>query len=164
MPTVVWRVLHLDDVDSTNSSAAAAALRGEAEGLVVVADHQHAGRGRHGRAWDAPARSALLCSILLRPALDLDDLQLVVAATSLALRAALVRLSGVRPNLKWPNDLVVGDRKLAGVLAEVVATDGGLAVIVGFGVNLTAHPDDATSVAAESGVTLVARGLLDIVL
>ncbi len=164
MLPVVWRVHHFDDIDSTNSWVADAALRGEPEGLVALADHQRAGRGRHGRTWEAPAHSALLCSLLLRPAIDLDDLQLVVAAVSLSLRAALVRLSGVRPDLKWPNDLVVGDAKLGGVLAEAVPGDAGLAVVVGFGVNLRSCPEGAASVAGLAGVTLVARGLLDIVL
>ncbi|HEV2427173.1 MAG TPA: biotin--[acetyl-CoA-carboxylase] ligase, partial [Acidimicrobiales bacterium] len=126
MPPVVWRVHHFDDIDSTNTWVAEAAVRGEREGLVALADHQVAGRGRHGRTWEAAPRTALLCSLLLRPAIDLDDVQLVVAAVSLSLRDALVRLAGVRPDLKWPNDLVVDDVKLGGVLAEAVPTDGGL--------------------------------------
>lgn len=164
MPSVVWRVHHFDDIDSTNTWVADAAVRGEREGLVALADHQIAGRGRHGRTWESPARTALLCSLLLRPSIDLDDLQLVVAAVSLSVRDALVRLSGVRPDLKWPNDLVVGDAKLGGVLAEAVPTDDGLAVVVGVGVNLAWCPPGAASVSGLSGVTLVARGLLDIVL
>lgn len=164
MPPVVWRVHHFDDIDSTNTWVAEAAVRGEREGLVALADHQVAGRGRHGRTWEAEPRTALLCSLLLRPTIDLDDVQLVVAAVSLSLRDALVRLSGVRPDLKWPNDLVVDDVKLGGVLAEAVPTDDGLAVVVGFGVNLTASPPGAVNVATLAGVTLAARGLLDIVL
>lgn len=161
---MVWRISHFDEIESTNSWVASQALDGAPEGLVAVADFQTRGRGRHDRRWDAPARSALLCSVLLRPQVDLDDLQLGVAAVSLALRAALVRLTGVRPDLKWPNDLLVGDAKLGGVLAEVVATDLGTALVVGFGVNLTSHPEGATSVAAAAGVTVSVPGLLDIVL
>ena len=103
----------------------------------------------------------------MRPPLEADDLQLVVAAVALATRTALERLSGLRAQLKWPNDLVVGDHKLAGLLAEVVDTGGGFAVVVGLGVNLTFEgPDhvDATSVRRETGLTIVPRALLDILL
>jgi len=162
--TIVWRVQHFDEIDSTNTWVASKALEGAAEGLVCVADFQMKGNGRRDRTWEALARSALLCSVLLRPRVDLDDLQLGVAAVSLALRAALVRLCGVRPELKWPNDLLVRDVKVAGVLAEVLATDEGPALVVGFGVNLTAHPDGATSITEAAGVTITAPALLDIVL
>jgi BirA family biotin operon repressor/biotin-[acetyl-CoA-carboxylase] ligase len=86
---------------------------------------------------------------------------------ALAARAALVRLSGVRPALKWPNDLIVGDAKIAGLLAEIVAVDERLAVVVGIGVNLTnVGPANvvSTSVRAESGVTITPPALLDILL
>lgn len=119
------------------------------------------------RQWESPPRSSLLCSILLRPELDADRLQMVVACVSLAARAALVRLSGVRPQLKWPNDLVVGDKKIAGLLAEVIATKRGFAVVVGLGVNLTYRGPEgvnATSVLHESGLTIAPRALLDLVL
>lgn len=164
MEQLIWRVEHLAEVDSTNHWLARRASEGADEGLVVFADFQSAGRGRLDRVWQAPARSSLLCSILLRPNLDVDSLQLVVAAVALATRAALVRLSGLRPQLKWPNDLVVDDTKLAGLLAEVVTVEQGLAVVVGLGLNLTDHPDDvaATDVRAVTGVTISARGLLDI--
>ena len=133
---------------------------------MALADFQSAGRGRLDRSWQAPARSALLCSILLRPTLDADHLQLVIAAVALSARSTLVRLCGLRPDLKWPNDLVVGDNKLAGVLGELVATKEGVAMVVGLGINLTQRPHDldATSVLDETGITLSARGLLDILL
>jgi BirA family biotin operon repressor/biotin-[acetyl-CoA-carboxylase] ligase len=138
-----------------------------AEGLVVIADYQSSGRGRLDRQWTSPPRASLLCSILLRPQLEADGLQLVVAAVALAARAALVRLSGVRPQLKWPNDLVVGENKLAGLLAEVVGTGSDLAVVVGLGVNLTFPGPEgvmSTSVLLESGLTIAPRALLDLVL
>jgi BirA family biotin operon repressor/biotin-[acetyl-CoA-carboxylase] ligase len=161
---MVWRVRHFDEIDSTNTWVASQALEGEPEGLVAVADYQTRGRGRRERTWEAAPRSALLCSVLLRPRLDLDDLQLGVAAVSLALRAAMVRLCGVRPDLKWPNDLMVGEAKVGGVLAEVVATTEGPALVVGFGVNLTDHPEGATNVRAEAGVTITVPAMMDTVL
>jgi BirA family biotin operon repressor/biotin-[acetyl-CoA-carboxylase] ligase len=105
--------------------------------------------------------------MLLRPTLQADQLQLVVAVVALAARTALERLCGLRPQLKWPNDLVVGENKLAGLLAEVVATTNGFAVVVGLGLNLTyAGPEGvtATSVLREAGVTIAPRTLLDILL
>jgi len=167
MSSIVWRTEHFDVIDSTNTWLADRALEGAPEGLVAVADFQSAGRGRLDRRWESPPGASLLCSILLRPDVAPDQLQLVVACVALAARAALVRLSGVRPALKWPNDLIVGDAKIAGLLAEIVAVDERLAVVVGIGVNLT-HEGPAnvvsTSVRAESGVTITPPALLDIVL
>jgi BirA family biotin operon repressor/biotin-[acetyl-CoA-carboxylase] ligase len=165
--SIVWRIEHFDVIDSTNTWLADRALEGAPEGLVAVADFQSAGRGRLDRRWESPPGASLLCSILLRPDVAPDQLQLVVACVALAARAALVRLSGVRPALKWPNDLIVGDAKIAGLLAEIVAVDERLAVVVGIGVNLT-HEGPAnvvsTSVLVESGVTITPPALLDILL
>ena len=164
---MIWRIEHFTEIDSTNTWVGARARDGAEEGLVAVADFQRAGRGRMDRTWEAPSSSSLLCSILVRPVLHTDELQLVVAAVALAARAAIVRLSAVRPSLKWPNDLIVGDAKLAGVLAEIVTSDAALGVVVGLGVNLTFDgPENvnATSVRAQSGVTLTPSALLDIVL
>jgi len=163
---IVWHVEHFEELDSTNNWLATQARAGAEEGRVVFADYQTAGRGRLDRRWESAPGASLLCSVLLRPALDADQLQLVVAAVALAARAALVRLCGVRPNLKWPNDLVVRDAKLAGLLAEVVVTSEGVAVVAGFGINLneSPHPGTTTNVRSEAGVTLSPRALLDIVL
>jgi len=161
---MVWRVERLEEVGSTNTHLRVQADAGAPEGRVVVADFQSAGRGRHDRVWEAPSRSSLLCSLLLRPALEADQRQWAVALVALAARAALVRLCGLRVGLKWPNDLEVGGEKLAGVLAESSA-DG--AVVVGLGVNLTydGPPQSrATSVRTAAGVTLEPEALLDIVL
>jgi BirA family biotin operon repressor/biotin-[acetyl-CoA-carboxylase] ligase len=164
---IVWRIEHFDEIDSTNSWVAQKANEGAPEGLVAFADFQSAGRGRLERTWEASRGSSLLCSILLRPDVNPDQLQLVVACVALAARAAIVRLSGVRPELKWPNDLIVGDAKLAGLLAEIVTVDERLAVVVGIGVNLTYEgPENvrATSVRRASGVTITPPALLDILL
>ncbi|MHB1088457.1 MAG: biotin--[acetyl-CoA-carboxylase] ligase [Acidimicrobiales bacterium] len=164
---MIWRIEHFQEVDSTNSWLAREAKNGAPEGTVAYADFQSAGRGRLDRRWVSPPGASLLCSILLRAPLDADELYLAVAAIALSARAAVVRLSGVRPALKWPNDLLVGEEKLAGLLGEVVLSEGGLAIVVGIGINLTdAGPDHvrATSVLDASGVTITPRALLDILL
>jgi BirA family transcriptional regulator, biotin operon repressor / biotin---[acetyl-CoA-carboxylase] ligase len=163
-PTV-WRVEHFDEIDSTNTYVRDRA--DEPEGLVALADFQTAGRGRRDRNWVSPPRSSLLCSLLLTPDLEPDQLQLVVALVALSARSALERLSGLRAALKWPNDLVVRGDKLAGLLAEIVSRGDELRVVVGIGVNLTYDgPDDvaATSLLAQTGLTIAPRALLDILL
>jgi BirA family transcriptional regulator, biotin operon repressor / biotin---[acetyl-CoA-carboxylase] ligase len=165
--SIVWRVEHFDEIDSTNTYLKELLNDELDEGLVVMADFQSAGRGRLARDWSSPPRASLLCSLLLRPALEPSQLQLVVAAVALSTRVALERLSGLRAQLKWPNDLVVGDRKLAGLLAELVETTNGFAVVVGLGVNLTFDgPENvnATSVRRETGLTIAPRALMDILL
>jgi BirA family biotin operon repressor/biotin-[acetyl-CoA-carboxylase] ligase len=153
----------LDEVDSTNRYVRDAAAAGASEGLVVAADHQHAGRGRLGRSWDAPAGSGLLVSLLLRPTdLPAGRLHLTTAAVGLAARAALGS-SGVDAGLKWPNDLLVGERKLAGILAEAVGALPGHpppAVVVGIGINVHAAPPGAVGADEIAGVRIGRAALL----
>jgi BirA family biotin operon repressor/biotin-[acetyl-CoA-carboxylase] ligase len=124
-----------DVVDSTNRYLLECATRGAREGVVAVADEQTAGRGRLGRAWVAPPGSALLASVLLRPALPAERWHLVTLATALAAIDAVADLASADARLKWPNDVVIDDRKLAGILAEA---DGNGAVVVGMGCNVRA--------------------------
>lgn len=140
----------VDETDSTNADAHVLARAGEPEGVVLVADHQLAGRGRLGRTWQAPPRSSLLTTVLLRPPAESVDLVMIAVATAMA--EAVRTVTSVEARLKWPNDLVVDDRKLAGVLAESEWLDGQPAVCVGIGVNCN-WPDD---VPAELAGTLVA--------
>lgn len=135
----------LAEVDSTNRVVRAAADGGAGEGMVVIADHQTAGRGRLDRTWEAPAGSAILMSVLLRPGLPATDLHLVTAAVALAARAACSSVGGVLPDLKWPNDLMVGEAKLAGILAEATlpTSEAGSAVVVGLGLNVSSCPPGA---------------------
>ena len=142
-----WHIRRFEEIDSTNrwllDAARTSAARpsgdgpagdgqGAPTGMVAVADHQSAGRGRLGRAWVAPPGASLLCSILLRPAtLAVDRLHLLTAAVALAAADAVEAEAGFRPDLKWPNDLMVGRRKLAGVLAEAALP----VVVVGIGIN-----------------------------
>ena len=119
-------------LDSTNRYLVDEAAAGAAPGLVVVADEQSAGRGRLGRSWVAPAGASLLVSALLEGGAPAEERHLALVAAALAALDAVEEHCGFRPRLKWPNDLVVGDRKLAGLLAEA-ATD---AIVVGMGLNV----------------------------
>jgi BirA family transcriptional regulator, biotin operon repressor / biotin---[acetyl-CoA-carboxylase] ligase len=118
-------VRHVAETGSTNTDVMELARQGEPEGVVLVADHQTAGRGRAGRTWTAPPGASLLCTILLRPPAPVASM--ATFALAVAASEAVEELTGFRPGLKWPNDLVVEDtdadgslrtRKLAGILAE----------------------------------------------
>jgi BirA family biotin operon repressor/biotin-[acetyl-CoA-carboxylase] ligase len=131
-----WRVTRVAETGSTNADLLAAARLGEPAGAVLVTDHQTAGRGRLGRTWIDPAGASLLVSVLLRPG-NGRSLHGATQAAGLAMQAACRRVADVDAELKWPNDLVVGSRKLAGILAEVVADSGvASAVVIGVGVNV----------------------------
>jgi BirA family biotin operon repressor/biotin-[acetyl-CoA-carboxylase] ligase len=132
-----WQVRWFDQLDSTNTFLLAQARQGAPAGLVVVADHQTAGRGRLDRRWESPPGANLLASVLLRPRCEPADLHLCTAAVALAAADACREVAGVDPALKWPNDLLVEGAKLAGVLAEAeFSGDAVAAVVVGIGVNV----------------------------
>ncbi|HSH23194.1 MAG TPA: biotin--[acetyl-CoA-carboxylase] ligase [Acidimicrobiales bacterium] len=133
-------IRRFDELDSTNRLALELAAGGAPEGIIVVTDHQTAGRGRRGRTWSAPPHSALLASVLLRPALAPASAPVVAMAVALAAVDACGDVAGVRPALKWPNDLVdpTSLGKLAGLLAETMVNGDRLAaVVVGLGLNVT---------------------------
>ena len=137
----VWEVRRFASLDSTNRYLLEEARSGAPEGVVAVAEHQTAGRGRLGRSWEAPPGASLLASVLLRPVLAPADLHLCPLVVALAGADACGDVAGVVPGLKWPNDLVVGDLKLAGVLAEVDpgapgGPPGSVATVVGIGLNV----------------------------
>lgn len=125
-----------DEIDSTNRYLMDEARAGAPEGVVAVADHQTAGRGRLDRSWASAPGVSLLVSVLLRPALAPDKLHLVTVVAGLASVDAVADVCGVCPGLKWPNDVVVGDQKLAGLLAETDGVIESPAVVVGMGLNV----------------------------
>jgi BirA family biotin operon repressor/biotin-[acetyl-CoA-carboxylase] ligase len=125
------------EVDSTNRLAADLARAGAPDGVVVRADHQTAGRGRRGRSWESRPGTSLLVSVILRPAPALVTLAAGVAAAEAC--------AGAEVGLKWPNDLMVGDAKLGGILSELV----GDAAVVGLGINLSWAPSGAACLGAD---------------
>ena len=127
-------------------------------GTIVWAREQTAGRGRRGRPWASPPGN-LYCSVLLRPRPPRADWGQVSFVAAVALAEAVARAApGVSPRLKWPNDVLVAGRKLAGILLEA----DGDALVAGIGVNVASHPDGATSLAREGATADVAALLTEV--
>ena len=158
-PELVW----YEEVSSTNDVAAVLAEHGEPEGRVVAANAQLAGRGRHGRTWISPPGAGIYASVVLRP--RPSAVPLLTIAAGLAIAEGIERATGLRLDLKWPNDVHAGRRKVAGVLAEASSSAYLQHVIVGFGINVmrAAYPPEvasrATSLEEELG-RAVDRGLV----
>ena len=155
LPEGEWQ-LEVSEADpSTNATAAARAREGADGGLVLATEHQTAGRGRLDRIWVTPPGTALTFSVLLRPAAPAQRWPWLPLMTGYAVRTAL-RSTGLLADLKWPNDVLVGGRKIAGILLERVETPGGPAAVIGIGLNtgLAEHQlpvTTATSVLVETG-------------
>jgi BirA family transcriptional regulator, biotin operon repressor / biotin---[acetyl-CoA-carboxylase] ligase len=137
-PGGLWRSVEVVPVTgSTNADLLARAAAGEPEGAVLVAEQQDAGRGRLGRAWVSPPRAALTFSVLLRPAaVPRALLGWLPLLAGVAVAAAVGDVAAVDAQLKWPNDVLVGPAKLAGILAEAA----GDAVVIGIGLNVSTGP------------------------
>ena len=152
----VWtRVEVVAQTASTNADVVAAADAGEGSGYVLVAEQQLAGRGRLDRTWESPPRAGLTMSVLLRPDVPAASLPLLPLLAGVAVAEAVRAVADVQATLKWPNDVLAGGRKLAGILVE--RTSGG-AVVMGIGLNVSTRPDElpvdtATSLAIEGGHT-----------
>ncbi|GAB2872867.1 biotin--[acetyl-CoA-carboxylase] ligase [Actinoallomurus bryophytorum] len=159
-PGGLWREIRVvEETGSTNADLADLARGGAAPGLVLVAEAQTSGRGRMGRAWTAPPRSGLSFSVLLPPEDSVTRLGWLPLVAGVAVVSALrgfAEVEGVARGrmsdavLKWPNDVLIGERKLAGILAERVEAG----VIIGIGLNVSLHEDElpvptATSLAIE---------------
>lgn len=170
-PRSPWTLVRtVADTGSTNADLAAAARRGAASGLVLVSDHQSAGRGRFSRVWTAPPGASLAISVLVRPPAAVPQRRWLwlPLVTGLAVADGVRRATGLLAELKWPNDVLIDGRKVCGILAERVDGDQGPAAIIGMGINTTLAPDQlpvptATSLAIAGAEVLpgeVAAGIL----
>lgn len=154
-------------VASTMDLASALAAAGARQGTVVGAERQTAGRGRRGRVWESPAGAGLYFSCVTRPSRHANaSLPLLTLAAGVAVRDGIHAATGLAPQLKWPNDVVIDGRKLAGILAEGLAIGTpSQAVVIGVGLNLqpSSYPPDvsmrATSLEGELG-RAVERGAI----
>jgi BirA family transcriptional regulator, biotin operon repressor / biotin---[acetyl-CoA-carboxylase] ligase len=164
LSTIGSQIFWYPEITSTNDVAALFAERGADEGCVVVADAQSAGRGRLGRTWASPAGAGIYASLILRP--DAGSSSLITLAAGVGVAEGIEAATGLAADVKWPNDIYVAGRKLAGILAETgIGADGRSHVILGFGINImpAAYPPDvatrATSIESELG-RIVDRGLV----
>jgi BirA family transcriptional regulator, biotin operon repressor / biotin---[acetyl-CoA-carboxylase] ligase len=164
LPPLATSPLFFTTIGSTNDVAATLAGVPGAEGTVVIAETQTAGRGRRGHSWFSPPGAGLYVSVVLAPgrARTAPDraTSLLTLSAGVALAEAIERITGLAAAIKWPNDLLVGRRKLAGILAEAVASPAAgpvTAVVLGYGINVSdaAYPPDlsdrATSLESELG-------------
>ena len=138
-----WDPLLLRETTSTNDVAREQGRRGAAAGFVVAASHQTRGRGRLSRSWESPPDCGLYVSILLRPTLTTARAGELTILSSVAAADAVEKISGLRPQIKWPNDLVVNGRKLAGLLIETEPRRRELAfAVIGLGLNVRHRAGD----------------------
>lgn len=153
--------IYYREADSTNIRARELAAEGYPEGTVVVAETQIAGRGRRGRNWYSPAGQGIYVSVLLRPHLPLREISRISLVAAAAVAETLETEMELHPIIKWPNDILVNDKKIAGILSEAVTDmDGVEYVVVGIGININNEaldfPGDfrtaATSARAECGI------------
>lgn len=154
------RVRCFEELDSTNMQACRFGDEGGADGLVVIADRQSAGKGRMGRRWESPGGVNLYASILLRPPVLPFEAPKLTFLSAVAVCRAITRCTGLQPTVKWPNDILLNGAKVAGLLNEMSSeTDQVHYVVLGIGVNLNMRqeqfPEDlrypATSLSAASG-------------
>lgn len=161
-----FRIRTLDVTASTNAVAKEAAEAGEAEGLVVHALRQTAGKGRLGRTWESPEGN-LYASVLLRPRfMTLQGATLYSFAAALAVHDAVLKACPEASlQLKWPNDVLVEDKKISGILIETAPVVDNLVdwIVVGVGINVASHPATArypTTALAEQGACVTADAIL----
>ncbi|MCP8968779.1 biotin--[acetyl-CoA-carboxylase] ligase [Ectobacillus ponti] len=170
---VIGRHIHYEEtVDSTQKIAARLAFEGAPEGTVVVAEEQTAGRGRLSRIWHSPKGTGVWMSIILRPAIPVQQAPQLTLLAAVSVAQAIEQVTGLSVGIKWPNDILIGGKKAVGILTELQADpDQVNAVIIGIGVNVNQQREHfaeeilpiATSLAIEAGTAFPRASLMQAV-
>ena len=138
-----FEILHILEVNSTNTVALEEVKKGVDEGLVIITDHQTSGRGKPGRPWISPVGKNLLCSILLRPPLSPSQAPMLTQIACRAVAKVLKEKYAITSKFKRPNDVMVGLKKVCGILVEAVSSASKLeAVVIGIGLNVNAEASE----------------------
>ncbi|MBN1999025.1 biotin--[acetyl-CoA-carboxylase] ligase [candidate division KSB1 bacterium] len=172
MRTIGHKIIRLGSTPSTNDYLKLLAGQNAEDGLVVTANEQTAGRGQGGRAWVSPQGSGLYCSVLLKPDFPVEYIGLLSLFPAVAVADTVVNLTGLRVNLKWPNDVLINTRKIAGILAETKIRDFKIQwAVIGIGVNVTNRLHDldrfnngAGSLYTETGTDFSVQTVLDLLI
>ena len=150
--TTAWAgktCLCFDTLDSTNDYGKMLARRQPVHGTLIVADAQTAGKGRRGRVWQSPKGSCILMSLCLEPKLPTDRVAGLTLVMALAVAKAIGQVTGVKPQIKWPNDIVLNGKKICGILTEMCFVQEHYAVIIGAGINVNTEyfPEEIETIA-----------------
>jgi BirA family transcriptional regulator, biotin operon repressor / biotin---[acetyl-CoA-carboxylase] ligase len=162
--TVGSKFFFSDEIDSTNIKAHSLAEKGTENGTVILAERQTDGKGRLGRQWESPEATGIYCSVILKPQLALPETALITFIAAIAILEAIRQICPtLQTQIKWPNDILVNDKKIVGVLTEASAEMQHVNyIVVGFGINVNTPPDKlpervifpASSLMTESGCTI----------
>lgn len=152
------QVVYFEETDSTNNQAKRLAEAGAVHGTLVVAEQQSAGKGRRGKSWSSPPGTGIFMSLVLKPELKPECASMLTLVAALSVSRAVEEVTGLKPMIKWPNDLVVNKKKVTGILTEMSAEPGKIQYIVvgiGINVNMEEFPEEirktATSLRLEAG-------------
>ncbi|MSR77696.1 MAG: biotin--[acetyl-CoA-carboxylase] ligase [Candidatus Omnitrophica bacterium] len=164
-PVLVFNIQHHQEIPSTNDLAKEEARNGAAEGLVIVADHQTAGRGKREHKWISPPGKNLLFSLLIRPRMEASQAPILTQIACRSVASILKKIYGIESTFKHPNDILVSGKKICGILVESSAKAGHLDwAVAGIGLNVNAHPeelaDQSTSMAQSIGKEQLLEPLL----
>ncbi len=142
--------LCFDILDSTQEFAKTLAMKEPVHGTLIVADTQSAGKGRRGRVWQSPKGTTVAMSLCLEPKLQIEHAAGLTLVMALAVSEGILELTGAETQIKWPNDLVLNGRKISGILTELILKEGGYAVIIGIGINVTTEqfPEEIKDIAS----------------
>lgn len=149
-------IYHFDSIESTNDKAYQLAEEGASEGTLVIAEAQSKGRGRMGRKWTSPKSGGIYMSLVLRPDLETDEIPAITLITATAIINAIKKVTGLEAGMKWPNDILIGGKKVCGILTEIKAQPDMVDfLILGIGINVNTAkgklPPEGTSIKIEAG-------------
>ncbi|RBP36131.1 BirA family biotin operon repressor/biotin-[acetyl-CoA-carboxylase] ligase [Roseimicrobium gellanilyticum] len=152
-----------EEIASTSDLARELGAAGYAHGLVIFAETQTAGRGRRENRWSAPAGQDILCSILLRPSVRMEHWARLTTMAALAICRSIETTTSLHPEIKWPNDVFVQDKKCAGILAETFTGETGAYMVLGIGLNVNtdAYPPELRDIATSMRLAMGDGRLLD---